>query len=93
MICLFIIIVLLLQDKVVIKSQERKSSEKENNPDLPDIMGRPRPLKRQSVPTPANKGQIPETEIKSNNLLKFRTPVNTDVLKKKKIKKVAYKPC
>ncbi|MCX2680768.1 conjugal transfer protein TraD [Galbibacter sp. EGI 63066] len=68
-ICLLIVIVLLLQDKVVIKKrQEQKPTKEKTNPDLPDIMGQPKPLKRLSVPSPANERQIPESEIDPANL-------------------------
>ncbi len=46
-ICLLIIIVLLVQDKIVIrKRQEQKPKEEKANPDLPDIMGQPKPIRK-----------------------------------------------
>src|SRR5699024_2053291 len=66
---LLIVIILLLQDKIIIKkSSERKPSKEKTNPNLPNIMGQPKPLKRLSVPTPANEDQIPEPEFDSANL-------------------------
>jgi hypothetical protein len=45
-ICLLIVIVLLLQDKIVIhKRSEQKPNRKKVNPNLPDIMGQPKPVK------------------------------------------------
>lgn len=68
-ICLLIVIILLLQDKVVIKKrQKQKTSKEKTNPNLPNIMGQPKPLKRLSVPTPANEDQIPEPEFDPANL-------------------------
>lgn len=68
-ICLFIIIVLLLQDKVVInKRPEQKPTKEKTNPDLPDIMGQPKPLKRLSMPISTNERQTPEPEIDPANL-------------------------
>lgn len=68
-ICLLIVIALLLQDKVVIcKRPARKPTKEKANPDLPDIMGQPKPLKRLSVPISANERQTPEPEIDPANL-------------------------
>lgn len=68
-ICLLIIIALLLQDKVVInKRPARKPTKEKTNPDLPDIMGQPKPLKRLSVPISTNERQTPEPEIDPANL-------------------------
>lgn len=68
-ICLLIIIFLLLQDKVEIKWKSlQKQEQKKINPDLPDIMGQPMPIKRQSMPNTANENHIEEEEINSDNL-------------------------
>ena len=67
--CLLIVIVLLLQDKIVIhKRSEQKQTQEKINPNLPDIMGQPKPVKSQSLPIPANESQIAEAEINPDNL-------------------------
>jgi len=68
-ICLLIVIVLLLQDKIVIhkRSQEKPTQEKVN-PNLPDIMGQPKPVKSHLAPNTANESQITEPEITPDNL-------------------------
>ena len=69
MICLLIIIALLLQDKIVIKKRsEQKPMQEKVNPNLPDIMGQPKPVRRLYVPNTANESQIEEPEINSDNL-------------------------
>ncbi|CAD0000885.1 conjugal transfer protein TraD [Flavobacterium salmonis] len=68
-ICLLIVIVLLLQDKIVINDRwGQKSKQEKINPNLPDIMGQPKPVERLSVPNTANKSQIEEQEINPDNL-------------------------
>ena len=67
-ICLLIIIALLLQDKIVTKKREKKPTEKKSNPNLPDIMGQPKPVKSLSVPNTASERQIEEPEINPDNL-------------------------
>lgn len=68
-ICLLIIIVLLVQDKIVIKKKsEQKPKQEKVNPNLPDIMGQPKPVRSQSLPIPANESQIAEQEINPDNL-------------------------
>jgi len=68
-ICLLIVIVLLLQDKIVIhKRSEQKPAQEKVNPNLPDIMGQPKPVRSLSVPNTANESQITETEINPDNL-------------------------
>ena len=68
-ICLLIVIVLLLQDKIVInKRSQQKSTQEKVNPNLPDIMGQPKPVRSQSMPNPANESQIGEQEINPDNL-------------------------
>jgi hypothetical protein len=57
-ICLLIIIVLLLQDKIIIKkSQDRKPMQEKTNPNLPDIMGQPKPIRSLSIPKSVNESQ------------------------------------
>ena len=61
LICLIIVIILLLKDKVVINKTVRKEvKSKKQKPDLPDIMGIPKPVKRQSLPMSATKSHIDE---------------------------------
>lgn len=69
-ICLLIVIVLLVQDKIVIhkKSQQKPTQQEKVNPNLPDIMGQPKPIKSHSVPNTANESQITEPEINPDNL-------------------------
>ena len=68
-ICLLIVIVLLLQDKIVIhKRSKQEPPQKKVNPNLPDIMGQPKPVERLSVPNTATERQIQENEINPANL-------------------------
>ena len=68
-ICLLIIIALLVQDKIIIKKRtEQKPTQEKPNPNLPDIMGQPKPVERLSVPNTANERQIEEPEINPANL-------------------------
>lgn len=68
-ICLLIIIVLLFQDKVVIKWKPKQSLEQEKvDPNLPDIMGQPKPIRYRSMPNTASESHIEEPEINPNNL-------------------------
>ncbi|WP_324756215.1 conjugal transfer protein TraD [Sphingobacterium thalpophilum] len=68
-ICLLIIIALLVQDKMVIKKRsEQKPKQEKVNPNLPDIMGQPKPVRSQSMPNTANESQIGEQEINPDNL-------------------------
>lgn len=68
-ICLLIVIALLLQDTIVIKKRsEQKPVQEKVNPNLPDIMGQPKPVKSHSVSNTANESQITEPEINPDNL-------------------------
>ncbi|MFH6958547.1 conjugal transfer protein TraD [Flavobacterium aquidurense] len=69
-ICLLIVIALLVQDKIVIKKRSGQQQPKQEkvNPNLPDIMGQPKPTRSLSVPNSANERQIEETEINPYNL-------------------------
>lgn len=68
-ICLLIVIVLLVQDKIVIKKRsEHKPMQEKVNPNLPDIMGQPKPVRSLSVPNATNESQIEEHEINLDNL-------------------------
>ena len=68
-ICLLIVIALLLQDKIVIKkrSEQQQPKQEKVNPNLPDIMGQPKPVRSLSVPNNANESQIEETEVDPDN--------------------------
>jgi len=69
-ICLLIVIVLLMQDKIVIKKRPGQQQPKQEkvNPNLPDIMGQPKPVRSLSFPNSASERQIEETEINPDNL-------------------------
>ncbi|KOS05286.1 conjugal transfer protein TraD [Flavobacterium akiainvivens] len=68
-ICLLIVIVLLLQQKIVIKKRsEQKPKQEKVNPNLPDIMGQPKPVRSHSLPNTANESQIEEQKINPDNL-------------------------
>ena len=69
-ICLLIVIVLLLQDKIVInkRSEQQQPKQEKVNPNLPDIMGQPKPVRSLSIPNNATESQIEETEINPYNL-------------------------
>jgi len=68
-ICLLIVIALLLQDKIVIKKRVKQTPIQEKvNPNLPDIMGQPKPVRSLSVPNTANESQKEEAEINPRNL-------------------------
>lgn len=57
-VCLIIVIILLLKDKVVINHPVgKKQRQQQETPVLPDIVGLPKPVKRQSMPIPAAKSQ------------------------------------
>ena len=68
-ICLLIVIFLLVQDKIIIKKRSKQEPlQKKVNPNLPDIMGQPKPVERLSVPNTATERQIQENEINPANL-------------------------
>ncbi len=68
-ICLLIVIALLLHDKIIIKKRSEQPPKQEKiNPDLPDIMGQPKPVRSLSLPNSASERQIEETEINPDNL-------------------------
>jgi hypothetical protein len=68
-ICLLIVIVLLLQDKIVIKKslKQQQTKQEKINPNLPDSMGQPKPVRSLSVPNNATKSQIEETAVNPDN--------------------------
>lgn len=62
-ICLLIVIVLLAKDKIIIKKVVKGKPEQSTvNPDVPEIVGRPKPVERHIVPTTATKRQKEEQE-------------------------------
>lgn len=62
-ICLLIVIVLLAKDKIIIKKMAKCQSQQPlANPDLPEIVGQPKPLVRHVVPTSATKRQKNELD-------------------------------
>ena len=68
-ICLLIVIGLLLHDKIVIKRRlEQKPKQEKVNPNLPDIMGQPKPKISQLVPNTATERQIEEPQFNPANL-------------------------
>lgn len=68
-ICLLIVIALLVQDKIVIKKRSKhKPMQEKVNPNLPDIMGQPKPVRSLSLPNAANESQIDEAVINPDNL-------------------------
>lgn len=68
-ICLLIVIILLVQDKIVTKKRSQKRPiQEEVNPNLPDIIGLPKPVRSLSVPNTANESQKEELEIIPDNL-------------------------
>ncbi|RUT71551.1 conjugal transfer protein TraD [Flavobacterium cupreum] len=68
-ICLLIIITLLVQDKIIIKKRkEQNPTEEKTNPNLPEIMGQPRPMRSHSVPKNDTEHQIQELELNPDNL-------------------------
>ena len=67
-ICLIIVIILLLKDKVVInKTVRRETKPEKQRPDLPDIMGLPKPVERHSLPMSATKSQSGERDRIADN--------------------------
>ena len=57
-ICLLIVIALLMQDKIVIKKiSEQRPKQEKMNPNLPDIMGQPKPMRSLSVTKSAKESQ------------------------------------
>lgn len=68
-ICLLIIIVLLAQDKIVIKEKlNQKSKQEKINVNLPDIMGQSKAARSLLAPKTVIESQIAEPEINSDTL-------------------------
>ena len=67
-ICLIIVNILLLKDKVVIhKNVRREIKPEKKSPDLPDIMGLPKPVERHTLPPDATKRQSGERDEIADN--------------------------
>ena len=67
-ICLLIIIALLVQDKIIIKKRtEQKPTQEKPNPNLPDIMGQPKPMRSLSVPKRAIESQSKKQKKEMDN--------------------------
>ncbi|HCD9234114.1 TPA: conjugal transfer protein TraD [Elizabethkingia anophelis] len=67
LICLMVIIVLLLQDKIVRwRRSKNKPLPEKTNQRLPDIMGRPKPERSLSIPNAATENKIREPVTISN---------------------------
>ncbi|MFV8339558.1 conjugal transfer protein TraD [Flavobacterium sp. LB3P21] len=67
-ICLFIVIALLVEDKIVIrKKREQNPTQEKPNPKLNDIMGQPKPMRSLSVSKSATESQIKEQEQEMDN--------------------------
>lgn len=80
-ICLLVIIVLLVQDKIVIKKwSEQKPAQEKVNPNLPDIMGQPRSKRSLSIPNTATESQVKKLEINPANLdIEYDENENVDI--------------
>ncbi|MFT3945590.1 MAG: conjugal transfer protein TraD [Agriterribacter sp.] len=62
-ICLLIVIVLLAKDKIIIKKVVKsKPRHPAVNPDLPEIIGKPKPIERHVVPSATTQRQKEEQE-------------------------------
>lgn len=67
-ICLLIIIAILVQDKIIIKKRtEQKPTQEKPNPNLPDIMGQPKPMRSLSVPKRAIESQSKKQKKEMDN--------------------------
>jgi len=67
-ICLLIVIVLLLKDKVVIhKPVHRQEKQESKTPELPDIIGLPKPVERHAMPMNASKRQTDKSKSIPDN--------------------------
>jgi len=74
LLCLLIIIFLLLHDKINLPKKENHQARKKDQPEhFPDIMGKPKPYKRQSEPKKADEYAIDESPDKAAN---FEVEVN-----------------
>jgi hypothetical protein len=67
-ICLFIAIALLVEDKIVIRKKRKQTPTQErSNPNRPDVMGQPKPMRSLSVPKSVTKSLIKEQEQENDN--------------------------
>ena len=80
-ICLLIIIALLVQDKIVInKRPEQKPEQEKTNPDLSDIMGQPKPIrKRHTVSSEAISGQENKATIDGSSFESEKQSFNRQI--------------
>ncbi len=63
------VIILLVSEKIVIKKITYKKEESVSSaPDLPEIMGKPKPVKSHSQPNTANERQVQGPDINPDNL-------------------------
>lgn len=68
-ICLLLIIYLLAKDQFISKKRpDKKKNRKKKHPQLPHIMGQPKPMERLPVQDSANESQTAEAEINQDNL-------------------------
>lgn len=68
-VCLFMVILLLVSEKIVIKKITYiKEDSASSEPDLPEIMGKPKPAKSQTQPNNDKESHSLETEINPDNL-------------------------
>jgi len=74
LISLLIVIVLLLQDKVVIKRNPKQEKQiPSQKREFLDIMGKPKPIERLSPPKNTTKGQLEDKEEKPDNFEEERS--------------------
>ncbi len=68
-ICLFMVIILLVSEKIVIKKiTYMKEDPTSSEPDLPEIMGKPKPVRSQDQPNDDKESHSVESEINPDNL-------------------------
>lgn len=66
--CLLIVIALLVEDKIVIRKKRKQTpTQEKTNPNRPDIMGQPKPMRSLSVPKSVAKSLIKEQEQENDN--------------------------
>ncbi|MFB9080195.1 conjugal transfer protein TraD [Flavobacterium procerum] len=81
-VCLAIVILLLIHEKIVINksSRQQELKQKKVNQNLPDIMGQPKPVRSRSGPKNAKKRQILKTGINHDNLdIEYYENGNADI--------------
>lgn len=76
LICLMIVIVLLVKDKIIFKKAAPKHEQLPRvNPNLPHIMGQPKSVRRLSVTNSASESQKEDIELETDN---FDTEIDQD---------------